>query len=213
MDEYRYDHLLDPLRDYYDRDSARRGQSEEKVAWKIRVRQAFLDRLLAEKKQTLLEIGAGAGQDGLFFQENGLAVTCTDLSPEMVARCRSRGLKAEVKDFLGLDFPDSAFDAIYAMNCLLHVPDKDLPTVLTNIQRMLAPAGLFFFGTYGGNTEAQMFGRGPTEGSRFFAFRDNAHLKALVSPFFELVSFEHIPSEIINSDYLGFQNTVWRRPK
>jgi SAM-dependent methyltransferase len=34
----------------------------------------------------LLELGAGTGQDSLFFQENGLAVVATDLSPRMVER-------------------------------------------------------------------------------------------------------------------------------
>jgi SAM-dependent methyltransferase len=74
-----------------------------------------------------LEIGAGTGNDGLYFQNNGLDVTCTDLSPDMVNLCREKGLKAYVMDFLSLDFPPGSFDAIYALNCLLHVPTRELP--------------------------------------------------------------------------------------
>lgn len=212
MVKSRYEALLDELRDYYERDMARRAEVELSK-WKVAVRADFLTLLQAEGKTTLLEIGAGTGKDGAYFQAHGLDVTCTDLSPAMVAACRQRGLKAEVKDFLSLDYEDDSFEAIYAMNCLLHVPNEDMPAVLANLRRLLAPAGLFFFGTYGGRPEESHFDRGPTTGQRFFAFRSDEGLKALVTPYFDLVKFAVISEgEIGSNGGLRFQNTIWRRP-
>jgi SAM-dependent methyltransferase len=211
MDGNRYDQLKAELREYYDRDAERRSNLSLS-AWKQKARREFLELLLAEKKHTLLEVGAGSGNDGVYFQSNGLEVTCTDLSPAMVAACRKRGLKAEVKDFLSLDYDDASFDAIYAMNCLLHVPNNDMPAVLTTLRRLLAPGGLFYLGTYGGRAEETYFGRGPTEGNRFFAFRTDEQLKKIVSDYFELVEFEVIAEQANDNEYTRFQKSFWRRP-
>jgi len=60
---------------------------------------------------SLLEVGAGTGQDSLYFQEQGLRVLCTDLSPAMVELCQAKGLDARIADFLSLDVPPASFDA------------------------------------------------------------------------------------------------------
>ena len=76
----------------------------------------------------------------------------------MVKLCLQKGLNAYVMDFLGLDFPASSFDAIYSLNCLLHVPTHDLPQVLQKLQGLLKPTGLFYLGVYG---EKSMKAHGP----------------------------------------------------
>ena len=73
--------------------------------WKVEERGRFLSLLQAEGKRRLLEIGAGAGHHARFFQDSGLEVVCTDLSPELVRLCQEKGLTAYVMDFMGLDFP------------------------------------------------------------------------------------------------------------
>ncbi|GIE78900.1 SAM-dependent methyltransferase [Actinoplanes philippinensis] len=147
----RYDDVLDPLRQAYDnRAGWRDGLTKE--PWKLVERQAFRDRLAPGAR--LLEVGAGTGQDSLFFQEQGLTVVAADLSPVMVEHCRAKGLDAHVMDFLHLDFPAGSFDAVFAMNCLLHVPNRDLPTVLAAIRSVLRPGGLMFAGVYGGDGDS-----------------------------------------------------------
>ena len=116
-----YQQVIATLRKSYNREEAERRDQAEKEAWKITERQQFLSLLQKEKKITLLEIGAGTGNDSLFFQDNGMEVVCTDLSPDMVELCHTKKLKAYMMDFLSLDFPPGVFDAIYALNCLLHV--------------------------------------------------------------------------------------------
>jgi hypothetical protein len=46
----------------------------------------------------------------------------------------------ERRPFLRLDFPAGSFDAVYAKNCLLHVPNHDLPAVLAVVGAILRPA-------------------------------------------------------------------------
>jgi SAM-dependent methyltransferase len=67
----------------------------------------------------------------------------------MVELCRAKGLDAQVADFLGLGVPPASFDAVYALNCLLHVPTPDLARVLEAIGEVLVPGGLFYAGTLG----------------------------------------------------------------
>lgn len=119
----------DNLRKAYDRQANQRdaGFIQE---WKEQERANFLYLLQKEDKHTLLEIGSGPGRDGRFFQENGIEVVCIDLSPEMIRLCRQKGLTAYVMDMADLTFPANSFDAVYALNSLLHLTKAELPTVL-----------------------------------------------------------------------------------
>ncbi|MBO0869207.1 MAG: class I SAM-dependent methyltransferase, partial [Micromonosporaceae bacterium] len=132
----RYDELLGPLREAYDARAAWRDQ-QAKQAWKLAERKAFRGRLTPGAR--LLEIGAGTGQDSAYFQAEGFAIVAADLSPVMVEHCRAKGIEAHVMDFLHLDFPAGSFDAVFAMNCLLHVPNRDLPAVLAAVRSVLRP--------------------------------------------------------------------------
>jgi SAM-dependent methyltransferase len=183
----RYDELLDPLRAAYDgRAGWRDGLTKE--PWKVAERQAFRARLAPDAR--LLEVGAGTGQDSAYFQDEGLAVVAVDLSPAMVEHCRAKGIEAHVADFLRLDVPGGSFDAVYAMNCLLHVPNRDLPAVLAAIRAVLRPGGLFFLGVFGGTESAE----GPVAGDehvppRFFSWRTDEQLLGFATVGFDVVDF------------------------
>jgi SAM-dependent methyltransferase len=189
--DVRYDEVLQPLREAYDNGAAwRDGISKE--PWKLVERQAFRDRLAPGAR--LLEVGAGTGQDSLFFQQQGLSVVAVDLSPVMVGHCRDKGVEAHVMDFLHLDFPAGSFDAVFAMNCLLHVPNRDLPAVLAAIRALLRPGGLLFVGVYGGAESAE----GPIEGDqhvppRFFSRRTDEQLAGFATDAgFDVVDFHPV---------------------
>src|SRR5206468_11002538 len=96
--------LRSNLREAYNR-KAQDRESATKQAWKVAERRHFLGLLQQQHTRTLLELGAGTGKDGQFFQEHGLEVTCIDLSPAMVDLCRQKGLTAWVMDFGDLHFP------------------------------------------------------------------------------------------------------------
>ncbi len=187
-----YQTVAAALREHYDRTASRRDRGERAV-WKLDVRQRFLLLLQEEGKRDVLEIGAGPGFDSLFFQENGLRVVATDLSPAMVELCQQKGLEAHVRDFLSLDLPDESVDAVYALNCLLHVPRADLPAVLKNLCRMLRKGGLLNAITYGGVEREGTFAEGGFE-ERFLSYYTRERLVEVYTALFELVEIHEIPT-------------------
>jgi SAM-dependent methyltransferase len=204
-----YEDVIANLRAAYDRGAEARDRAT-KTAWKEEERQRFLDTLRAEGKQTLLEVGAGTGQDGLFFQQGGLDVTCADLSPAMVARCHEKGLRAYVRDFLHLDFPPASFDAVYAINCLLHVPKADLPAVLAALRTVLRPDGLFYLGLYGGEDSEGVWPGDDHEPKRFFSFHTDDGIQRAVRPHFTILHFDRVPLDG-EDGRLHFQSLLLRR--
>ena len=203
-----YDDIIANLRAAYDR-AVEEREARPLLPWKLEERQRFLDLLNQEQKTTLLEIGAGTGRDSLFFQEQGLQVTCTDLSPAMARHCQQKGLNAQVMEFRHLDFPAESFDAVYALNCLLHVPNSDLPAVLQQIQRVLKPGGLMFLGVYGGPAAEGPAPEDTYEPKRFFSWRTDEQIQAMVRPYFQIVSFKAIPLQ--GEQYEHFQSLILRR--
>lgn len=85
-----YEEVTEQLRRAYD--GAVEVRSARPLApWKLAEREAFLGRLVAEGRGSLLEIGAGTSVHGLFFAANGIGVACTDLCAAMVEHCRGQG--------------------------------------------------------------------------------------------------------------------------
>ena len=79
----------------YDRAADERDKYEASD-WKKDLRWKFLNILNTEGKSRLIDIGAGTGIHGKFFQEQGIKVTCGDLSPAHVEKCIEKGLKSFV---------------------------------------------------------------------------------------------------------------------
>lgn len=202
----RYGDVLAGLRQAYDGGAAER-ETHDKEPWKVAERAAFEARLHAEGRRSLLELGAGTGQDSRHFMDAGFEVVAVDLSPEMVARCRAKGVDARVADFLDLDLPEQSVDAVYALNCLLHVPDADLPAVLDDIHRVLAPGGLFFLGVWGGRHHEGVLDTDRHEPRRFFAWRTDDALLAFAQRSFEVEDFHTVAV-----GEFRFQSLTLRRP-
>ena len=208
----RYTEVLGPLRDAYDGRAAWRDR-QAKATWKLAERQAFGDRLAPGGR--LLEVGAGTGQDSAYFQQRGFAVVATDLSSKMVEHCRAKGVEAHAMDFLHLDFPAASFDAVFAMNCLLHVPNRDLPAVLAAIRDVLRPGGLFFVGVYAfvgvDSGEESSEGLAEDDGHvppRFFSWRTDEQLLGFATACFDVVDFH--PVDTGQGD--RFQSLTLSRP-
>lgn len=202
-----YDQVTTSLRRAYDSSAATRDAMPIS-GWKMAEVNNFLNYLQQEGKQALLEVGAGPGLYGRFFAQQGLSVTCTDLSPEMVRLCREKGLDAYEMDFLHLDFPPASFDAVFALNCLLHVPSADLPQVLAAIRRVLRPNGLFFIGVYGGEFREGIWDKDYHDPQRFFVFYPDDQLLRIVMAQFDLLYFRHVPQK---ESTIHFQSLVLRK--
>ena len=102
--------LLDPPEDH----------REETAAYLVSLRRAASDDL-----HTLLELGAGAGHNGLHLKEH-LSCTLTDLSPEMLAL--SRAINPECQHELG-DMRtmrlDRTFDAVLVHDAICYMKTRE----------------------------------------------------------------------------------------
>lgn len=181
----------------------------EKPQWKVTELEGFLRRLQEEGCHRLLEVGAGTGQDSVFLAAAGLQVTATDMSPDMVSYCRAKGLDAHVMDLSRPAFPPGTFDAVYAMNCLLHVPNAELPGVLEALRGLLRPGGLFFLGVYGGSGEEGPLADDEHIPPRFFSWRTDEQILEFARAAFDVVDFHVVP---MRPDGFRFQSLTLRRP-
>lgn len=129
----------------------------------------------------------------------------------MVQLCRSKGLEAYEMDFLNLKFPDAHFDAVYALNCLLHVPKTDLAAVLSAIHRVLKPSGLFFLGVYGGFESEGIWEDDHHTPKRFFAFYTDDQLLKIISALFLLEDFKRIELPGLGHPDMIFQRLIVRK--
>jgi len=175
---------------------AQERDTYKKEAWKIEERANFLALLQSKDKHSLLEMGAGPGHDSKFFQDMGLDVTCIDLSPEMIKLCQQKGLSAQVMDMTDLNFHPESFDAVYALNSLLHVPKAEFRIVMENVNKVLKPSGLFYLGVYGSTDESEgVWEQDSYNPKRFFSFYTDDGIQKTTSDVFELLYFKHIPVE------------------
>ena len=167
------------LKDYYDREALTRN-GRGIAEWKQIERDRFAASL-PENAQRMLEVGSGPGRDAAFFESSKrMEVTCLDFSVGMVAQCKNKNLEAHVCDFtmLPLDFPvECHYDAIYAMNSILHVPKETLNALLQELARLLIPGGLFYVGTYGGEDFEGPWEYDPSGEKRFFSYHSDEALK------------------------------------
>ncbi len=197
------------LQRFYDGDVVRRAK-KPLPAWKTQLREAFKDRLAASNQPVrLLEVGAGTGRDAHYFSEHGIEVIAVDLSEKMVARSRSRGIDSLCADMLTLAFADNAFQAVYAMNSLLHLSHALLPFALQEIRRVLAPGGLFYYGVYGGKRFEGMYRDDPAVTKRFFNYYTDDEIIALGREAFKLIEFR--PISLDQAPY-HFQAMIWQKP-
>ncbi|MFC1533729.1 class I SAM-dependent methyltransferase [Thermodesulfobacteriota bacterium] len=187
----KYNELLEDLRNAYDSKALERnGLSIE--PWKSQERERFLLEIKQKGTERLLEIGCGTGRDAKYFESKGLEVICVDLSATNIALCRDKGLNAHVMDFFHLDFPPSSFDAVFALNCLLHVPVDSLSKALVIINKILKPTGLFYMGVYGGRNAEGVLSDDNYEPKRFFCTYTDTRIIQIVSEIFDLLYFRRM---------------------
>ena len=200
--------IKENLRKFYDQTAGIRDSST-KQDWKIKERKAFLDAVQSEGKQTLLELGAGAGYDSEFFMENGLIVTALDLSVEMVKKCKEKSIDAYVLDYYNVETLGKKFECIWSMNSLLHVPKAELPQVLKSIDSVLEENGLFYMGVYGGKDSEDEYINELSEHPRLFSSYTQETLHSILQKQFNVILFNQY--DVGRGETHQFQSILMRK--
>lgn len=100
-----------------------------------------------------LDLGCGPGWAAARMAADGLRVTATDATPEMVTMAANApGVTAQLATFDDIDGVD-LYDGIWAHFSLLHAPRADLPRHLAALATALKPGGWFHIGMKTGTGE------------------------------------------------------------
>ena len=201
----------DSLARSYDAAAASRDEMGE-AEWRWPIAESFLERMRASDQTRLLEVGAGVGYTSVWFTERGIDVVATDLSPAQVERCRAKGIEAHVRDMYDLGFPAQSFDALWAMNCIHHIPAADIGSVLDGFADVLVPGGLLYLGVWGGRDEEGIYDDDFYPPPRFFSLRSDETLRSVVEHRFVVVDFDtFVPDTDKHDDGLHMQSIVAER--
>lgn len=105
------------------------------------------------RKGKILELGAGHGQDSVYFAENNFDVVSTDIEISSLAAAlakqtesiKSRIKIQEINLKNRLPYDDNIFDVVYS-HLALHYFDKETTCrIFDEIERVLKPGGIFAF--------------------------------------------------------------------
>lgn len=183
--------FTDTLVEVYEKYAHERA-SHSPDEFKVEERSEFLKFLKSEGRETLLEIGCGPGQDAQFFQAQGFKVLAVDNTPMMVQLTAEKGIPAQVLDCYDLDEITERFDAIYTMNCLLHIPKQDFDQVLRLISDRLNESGLMYLGIWGNQNFEGIWEEDKYEPKRFFSFWKTKALLEVLQRSFRLEYYRRL---------------------
>lgn len=125
----------------------------------------------------LLELGAGIGQDGIWFAENNFAVTLTELGEAglTIAKETTRSKKLKNIKIVKLDmakpypFPDNYFDVVYAHSCIQYFTKKETKNIFKEIDRVLKPGGIL--AVLVNSVNDLEYGKGPRISDNYFKIK------------------------------------------
>jgi SAM-dependent methyltransferase len=101
----------------------------------------------------VLDLGSGPGRDALALKARGLEPRCLDLSEEMLALCRAKGLETERQDIEQLKLDEESLDGVWSYTSLTTIPKEKVWQALREVRQALVPEGVLFLGLIEGQGE------------------------------------------------------------
>lgn len=147
---------------------------------------AFTDHLRAQGAEALLEVGCGAGRDGLILVESGCDYTGVDLSSTAVQMCRDLGLNALEATATGLPFIDNVFDAAWSMSTLMHLPGDGFDRAIRELRRVVRPGGVVEIGVWGHTDNREW----TSPDGRYFKHRSDEQLQDVLQDLGQVAAFD-----------------------
>jgi len=89
------------------------------------------------------DLGCGPGHVTAYLSSLGLDAFGVDVSSGMIAQARARNpeLRFDVGSMAALDIPDASLGGIVSRYSIIHTPPEDVPAILAEFRRVLAPGG------------------------------------------------------------------------
>ncbi|MCX4580262.1 class I SAM-dependent methyltransferase [Streptomyces sp. NBC_01571] len=108
----------------------------------------FAELVRASGDGRVADLGCGPGHITAYLDGLGLAAFGVDASPAMIelARQEHPGLRFDVGSMAALDIADGALDGVLSRWSIIHTPPPELPVVLAEFHRVLAPGGHLLVG-------------------------------------------------------------------
>jgi len=126
----------------------------------------LLDRFAAKVvgRGEVCDMGCGPGQVARYLRDAGATVFGLDLSPRMLEQARrlSPDISFREGNMMSLDLPDGTLAGIAAFYAIVNIPEKSLPSVFWEMQRVLQPGGLLLLAFHSGDEilhEDELWGR------------------------------------------------------
>ncbi|MBZ3905277.1 class I SAM-dependent methyltransferase [Streptomyces griseiscabiei] len=100
------------------------------------------------EERRVADLGCGPGYVTAHLAGLGLAVFGVDASPAMIELAREAcpGLRFDVGSMQALDIADGELDGVLSRWSVIHLPPPELPAVLAEFHRVLAPGGHLLIG-------------------------------------------------------------------
>jgi SAM-dependent methyltransferase len=192
---------------YYDQDAPDRlasGLDTDRIA----AREQFLSLVLRGSELRLLEIGTGVGRDSASFVQHQIDTYGVDLSLEQARHSASHGVRQVVGSVRHLPFGSQAFDAVWSMSVLMHVPNVAIESALGEVRRVLRPSGVAAIGVWGGADTEQRSTEDRYQPPRLFSRRSDKTWRDLLETVGRVESFRTWP---VNPDGWWYQFAHVRR--
>ena len=147
---------MDYTIDYYNQNAKNFIENTQNVDMHL-AQDKFLQ--LLDTQSSILDFGCGSGRDTKYFLEKGYHVTATDGSAEL-CRLASAFTGIVVKEMLFQELDDiNKYDGIWACSSILHLPKKELLSVLQKMCIALKSAGVIYTSFKYGDFEGERNGR------------------------------------------------------
>ncbi|MES9807270.1 class I SAM-dependent DNA methyltransferase [Streptomyces cinereoruber] len=122
----------------------------------------FAEAVRADGAGRVADLGCGPGHVTAHLDGLGLSAFGVDASPAMIelARRAHPHLRFDVGSMAALDIADGALDGVLSRWSVIHLPSGELPSVLAEFHRVLAPGGhllIAFSGSEGPAHPTQVF--------------------------------------------------------
>ncbi|OEJ28642.1 methyltransferase [Streptomyces agglomeratus] len=109
---------------------------------------AFAEVVRAGGDGQVADLGCGPGHITAHLEQLGLTAFGVDASPAMIELARQGypGVRFEVGSMAALDIADGVLGGVLSRWSIIHTPPRELPVILAEFHRVLAPGGHLLIG-------------------------------------------------------------------